>query len=138
MGYRGFAKDSGDEILSEINVIPLVDISLVLLLIFMVTANYIMTASFTVDMPGAKNAKATAQSEVVTIVVSREGPLYLENELVTTEELKKRIQGIYGLNPNISVIIAADRNVNFRNVVQVLDLLSELGITRLNIAAVTE
>jgi len=138
MGSRGFARDSGDEILSEINVVPLVDISLVLLLIFMVTANYIMTATFTVDMPQAKYAKAAAQSEAVTIAISRDGPVYLENEIVTTGELKRRMQGIYGLNPNISVIIAADRSVNFRNVVQVLDLLSELGITRLNIAAVTE
>ncbi|MDP2905272.1 MAG: biopolymer transporter ExbD [Candidatus Omnitrophota bacterium] len=138
MGSRGFSRDSGDEILSEINVVPLVDISLVLLLIFMVTANYIMTATFAVDMPQAKYAKAAAQSEAVTIAISRDGPVYLENEIVTTGELKRRMQGIYGLNPNISVIIAADRNVNFRNVVRVLDLLSELGITRLNIAAVTE
>ena len=138
MGSRGFTRDSGDEILSEINVVPLVDISLVLLLIFMVTANYIMTASFTVDLPQAKYAKAAAQSEAVTIAISRDGPVYLENELVTTGELKKRMQGIYGLNPNISVIIAEDRNVNFRNVVRILDLLSELGITRLNIAAVME
>ncbi|MDD5045393.1 MAG: biopolymer transporter ExbD, partial [Candidatus Omnitrophica bacterium] len=57
MAGRAFQKDSGDEILSEINVIPLVDISLVLLIIFMVTANYIMTSSFVVDIPREQHAK---------------------------------------------------------------------------------
>ena len=135
MASRTFQRDSGDEIISEINVIPLVDISLVLLIIFMVTANYIINSSFTVELPGAAHGKSTQQSDLVTISVSREGPVYLENELVTTEELKKKIRAQYGNNPNISVVIYADKNVNFKNVVKILDVLSELGITKLNIAA---
>ncbi|HTZ11963.1 MAG TPA: biopolymer transporter ExbD [Candidatus Margulisiibacteriota bacterium] len=138
MAGRALQKDSGDEILSEINVIPLVDISLVLLIIFMVTANYIVTSSFTVDIAQASNAKVTQQSDVVTISISREGPVYLENELVTTSELKKRMQSKYGNNPDISVMLSVDKNVNFKNVVYILDCLSELGITRLNIATVKE
>lgn len=70
MAGRGIQKDTGDEILSEINVIPLVDISLVLLIIFMVTANYIMTSSFTVDIPKATNAKKTQADDMVTISIS--------------------------------------------------------------------
>jgi biopolymer transport protein ExbD len=138
MAGRSFQKDSGDEILSEINVIPLVDISLVLMLIFMVTANYIMTSSFTVDIAQAAHAKVVQQTDVVTIGISREGPVYLDNELVTTEELKSKVRSIYKNNPDISVILSADKNVNFKNVVFILDYLSELGITKLNIAATTE
>lgn len=138
MASCGFARDNSDEILSEINVVPLVDIILVLLLIFMVTANYIVTSSFAVDIPQAKYGKAVQQKEIVTITISREGPVYLENELVTTGEFKKKMQQIYGNNPNISVMLSVDKNVNFKNVVHILDSLSSLGITKLNIAAVTE
>jgi len=138
MGGRGLQKDSPDEILSQINVIPLVDISLVLLLIFMVTANYIMSSSLTVDIPQAKHAKTAQQNEVVTITISREGPLYLENELVTTTELSTKMQSAYGKNPNLSVILSADKNVSFKNIVKVLDLLSGLGVNKISISAITE
>jgi len=138
MSGHGFTKDSGDEILSEINIIPLVDISLVLLIIFMVTANYIVTSSFTVDIAQAAHGKATQQSDIVTISISREGPVYLDNEVVTTGELKRRMQARYGNNHNISVMLSVDKNVRFKNVVNILDSLTELGINKLNIAVVTE
>lgn len=138
MGARGLQKDDFDEILSEINIIPLVDISLVLLIIFMVTANYIMTSSLTIDLPQASHAKQIQPYTTVTINVSREGPVYLENELVTSAELRKRMQAKFQSNHDMAVIISADRNVNFKNVVTILDLLSEIGISRLNIAAVNE
>lgn len=138
MAVHGFYKDSGDEILSEINVVPLVDISLVLLIIFMVTANYIMTPSFKVDLAQAAHAKVVQQADVVAISISREGPVYLENELVTAKELRKRMQAKYRSKPDISVMLSVDKNVNFKNVVNILDCLSELGITKLNITAATE
>ncbi len=138
MAGRGLQKDSGDEILSEINVIPLVDVSLVLLIIFMVTANYIMTTSIGVDIAQAAHGKASQRTDIVTISISREGPVYLENEVVTTEELQRKMQAIYGDNPNIAVMLSVDKNVNFKNVVYILDCLSELGITKLKIAAATE
>jgi biopolymer transport protein ExbD len=138
MSGRITQRDSDDEILSQINVIPLVDISLVLLLIFMVTANYIMTSSFTVDMPQAAHGKAISQDENVTITISREGPVYLDEKVVTTPELKRQMRAQFKKNPGISVILAADKNVNFSNVVRVLDLLSEVGISKLNIAAEEE
>jgi biopolymer transport protein TolR len=138
MHGRGFQADAPDEILSQINVIPLVDISLVLLLIFMVTANYIMTSSLTVDIPQAKHAKNVQQNEVKTITISREGPLYLENELVTTSELRTKMESAYGSNPNLSIILSADKNVSFKNIVKVLDLLSGLGINKISISAITE
>jgi biopolymer transport protein ExbD len=139
MGSRAsLQKDGGDEILSEINVIPLVDISLVLLIIFMVTANYIMTSSFTVDIAEAAHAGTIQQTDIITISIPREGPLYLEDRPVTSNELKIRMQMKYRDNPNISVVLSVDKNVNFKNVVRILDLLSELGMRRVNIAAMPE
>ncbi len=127
-----------DEILSEINIIPFVDISLVLLIIFMVTANYILTSSFTVDLAQAAHAKAVSETSMVSISVSREGPVFLERQLVTLAELKRKMRVEYRNNPNIAVMLSVDKNANFKNVVGILDMLSELGISRLNIAAASE
>ncbi len=138
MAGRGIQKETGDEILSEINVIPLVDISLVLLIVFMVTANYIMTPSFTVDIPKATHAKKTQADDTVTISISPRGTLYIESDLVAADDLKRKMGAIYKDNPNIAVVLSVDEKVNFKNVVTVLDLLSELGITRININASTE
>lgn len=138
MAGRGIQKDTGDEIFSEINVIPLVDISLVLLIVFMVTANYIMTSSFTVDIPKAAHAKKTQAEDTVTISISPRGTLYIESDLTTADDLKRRIGARYKENPNIAVVLSVDEKSNFKNVVAVLDLLGELGITRININASTE
>jgi len=134
MASRYFPRDSGDEILSEINVIPLVDISLVLLIIFMVTANYIMTSSFVVDIPKATHSQEIQASDTVTISISREGPIYLDNELVTTNALKEMIRNKHNKNPGLSIVLAVDKRTYFKDTATILDLLSELGITKLNIA----
>ena len=129
---------SGDDIISEINIIPLVDISLVLLIIFMVTASYITAASIKVDLPQAVYAKATEEVSTATITISRDGPVYFENQIVTTKQLREKMNSRYRDNPELSVVLSADKAVNFKNVVAVLDMLSELGITKLNISATNE
>lgn len=136
-GHR-FQTDTGDEIISEINVIPLVDISLVLLIILMATANYILTSAFTVDLPQANNAGAIEDDNLVTVRVSSDGPIYLENEVVTTAELKKEVGAKYKQNPDISVILASEKSTQFKDVIRVFDILSALGIKKLNIAVVNE
>ena len=138
MGARALQRDNFDEIVSEINIIPLVDISLVLLIIFMVTANYIMSPSLTIDLPQASHTKQIQPLDTVTINISREGPVYIENELVTSAELRKRMKAKFQNNRDMAVILSADKNVNFKSVVNILDLLSEIGISRLNIATVNE
>ena len=78
-----------EEIIADINVIPLVDISLVLLIIFMVTANY-LTSYLNVKLPEAKHGQEAAgvNPAFATVTVTQEGPIYLENKLVTMDELK--------------------------------------------------
>lgn len=138
MAGRGIPKDTSEEILSEINVIPLVDISLVLLIIFMVTTNYILMPSFTIDIPKAEHAKETQAADTITISISPRGTLYFENDLVAGAELKKKMEAAYRDNPRVTVLLSVDEKADFKNVVTVLDLLSELGITRININASNE
>ncbi len=130
--------DGENEIVSEINIIPLVDISLVLLIIFMVTANYVMTSYIKVDMPKAQYAKAGQFQDVLQISVSSEGIVYFEDKPVTGKELKSKIQQYSRTHKDPEVVLSADKAADFKSVVSVIDALSELNITKVNIATVEE
>lgn len=138
MAGRILQRDSEDAIISEINVIPLVDISLVLLIIFMVTASYIMTSSFIVDMPKAAHGGEVPQEDTVMISVTREGPVYVDDKLVSSAELKKTMKEKFLANAQIGVVLSADKGAYFQDVVSILDLLSGIGINKLNIATEKE
>lgn len=124
-----------DEIIADINVIPLVDISLVLLIIFMVTANY-LTAYLNVKLPEAKSAEQSAGTNPLyaSVTVTQEGPVYLENQLVTTDELKERLKERFKENSNLAVILNVDKRANFGSAVVVLDILQALGIKNTDIS----
>ena len=126
------------DIISEINIIPLVDISLVLLIIFMVTANYVMTNFIKVDVPKAEYAKAGEFSKVLNITITKDGALYFLDKPVKLNELKSRLAGFSHNNPDPEIILNADKNVNFKSVVSVIDILSDLNINKINIATVQE
>ncbi len=135
MAVRHYAES--DEIISEINVIPLVDVSLVLLIIFMVTANY-LTTYLNVKLPEAQYAEEVSDKNMLfaTVTVTRDGPVYLEDDLVDTQELKEKLAGRLAENPRMAVILNVDRRANFGNAVIVLDALQALGIKNTSIATI--
>lgn len=135
MAVRHYAES--DEIISDINVIPLVDISLVLLIIFMVTANY-LTTYLNVKLPEAKYSEDTSVNNpfYATVTITRDGPVYLENELVTTAELKDKLAARISQNAKMGVILNVDKRANFGNAVVVLDTLQALGIKNTSISTV--
>jgi len=91
-----------------------------------------------IKLPKASNTTPMAEGEQLSVTLTNEGALYLDKELITTKGLKERIYLRYKNNPRLTVILRADRLVRFKQVVNILDILSGLGITRLNIAAVQE
>jgi biopolymer transport protein ExbD len=124
-----------DEIIADINIIPLVDVSLVLLIIFMVTANY-LTAYLNVKLPEAKTGQNSAGSNPLyaSVTVTQEGPVYLENKLVTMAELKAKLKERFASNPKLAVILNVDKRANFGSAVSVLDLLQSIGIKNTDIS----
>jgi len=136
MAARVFDKD--DEIISDINIIPLVDISLVLLIIFMVTSNYVMTGYIKVDVPKARYAKAAQFREALSIAISGEGIIYLDDKPVTLKELNTKLALYCREHKDPEVILNADKAVGFKSVVAVIDVLSDLNISRINIATVED
>lgn len=125
-----------DEILAQINVIPLVDVSLVLLIIFIVTASHILTPSIRINLPQSTRASGISGMETIDIVISNEGIIYLEDEIVTMKELEERVAALHQENPEETVVISVDKATYFQRVIDALDLLNGLGIARLDIRTV--
>jgi biopolymer transport protein ExbD len=121
--------------ITEINVTPMVDIMLVLLIIFMVTATYITRKSIDVQLPeGATGRDQSASS--LSVVVAPGGKLMLQGEEVSMEDLRQRVPGLLQTNPEAEVLVDGDRQVEYGRVMEVIDALRGLGVK--NFAASVE
>ena len=128
-GRRGLRRSQG--VLAEINIIPLVDVVLVLLIIFMLTA-HVMEFGMEVDVPKTRTVKDTA--EVLPVInVARDGKLFLVDQPVNINELPERIAQKFAGSK--AVYVRADREVPWEIVAQVF---SELGEAKLDVRAVTQ
>jgi biopolymer transport protein ExbD len=122
------AGDDGD-IISEINVTPLVDVVLVLLIIFLVTASYIVKQSIEVDLPRAAHA-GEASGSILAVALTREGQVYLDGARADERELEARVRAALAQDRETRAIISADRMALHGAVVRVIDLLKGAGVTR--------
>lgn len=135
---RKWSLNSGrDKIMSEINVTPMVDVALVLLVIFMVTTPLMLNESFKIKLPTA--VSADAQPEVkLTISVTRENEIYLNDKPVTLEKLAAVITPKLETSSDKTVVIKADKHVYHGIVVQLLDICKKAGAQRLAISTEPE
>jgi biopolymer transport protein ExbD len=113
--------------ITDINVTPLVDIMLVLLIIFMLTANLIARQSLEVDLPKASQGTAPPASPL-GILLLRDGTLRLGGAPVTPTGLRDAIRAAVAANPSVQAIIGADKSVSHGRVVWVLDLIKSQGV----------
>ncbi len=125
-----------DEILAQINVIPLVDVSLVLLIVFIVTVSHILTPSIRINLPQSTRASGMTGMETIDIVISSEGIIYLGDEIVTMKELEERVAALHQKDPDKTVVISVDKATYFQRVIDALDLLNGLGIAKLDIRTI--
>lgn len=128
-----FKADQNDEIMSEINVVPLVDVILVVLIIFMVTAPMIMKPSINVNLPKAASGEATTPSKL-NITISGDGKLNLDGQMVEDAQVLAKAQEEVAKNPDIQAIIAADKDVPHGRVVSVLDIVKGAGVKKFAIS----
>ncbi|WP_409479134.1 ExbD/TolR family protein [Pseudobdellovibrio sp. HCB154] len=128
-----FKADQSDEIMSEINVVPLVDVILVVLIIFMVTAPMIMKPSINVNLPKAASGEATTPSKL-NITISNDGKLNLDGQMVEDAQVQAKAQEEVGKNPEIQAIISADKDVPHGRVVSVLDIVKGAGVKKFAIS----
>jgi biopolymer transport protein ExbD len=126
------------KLIAEINITPFTDVILVLLVIFMITTPLILQSSIKVNLPEAASAEPTKGPNQIEITITNEGSVYLVNKLVTRKELRDKVYVLERDNPDLNVVLRSDRLVRFKDIVGVLDILTEFGIKKLNIAATAE
>ena len=128
-----FKSDSNDDVLSEINVVPLVDVILVVLIIFMVTAPMIMKPSINVNLPKAGAGDATVPSKL-NITISADGTLNLDGKPADDQQVQSAATAESQKNPDIQAIISADKDVPHGRVVSVLDIVKAAGVKKFAIS----
>ncbi len=132
-------RDRKQKLVAEINITPFTDVILVLLIIFMVATPLIMQSSIKIKLPTAASAKPMENIRNQAIItITNESTVFLDDELVTRKELRKKMTMLSRENPNLAVILRSDKLVRFEDVVSVLDIFNELGIKNLNITATNE
>jgi len=115
-------------IITDINVTPLVDIMLVLLIIFMLTAHVIARQAIEVKLPKAASG-GTITPTTLGVTLTREGRLSLNGIEVTPDALRDAVRDAVAKDPKTQVIVAGDKDVSHGRVVWVLDLVKSLGVT---------
>jgi len=121
--------EGDDEMISGINVTPLVDITLVLLIIFMVTATYIVREAIDVDLPRAAHA-GEATGTTLAVVLTRDGAIYLDGVRRSEQELRARTREAVARDGETRAIISADKASLHGAVVRVIDLVKGEGVSR--------
>ncbi|MEM7448316.1 MAG: biopolymer transporter ExbD [Myxococcota bacterium] len=117
-----------DEIITEINVTPLVDVVLVLLIILMVTATAIVSKAINVELPEASTGEQSSASLAVSI--DDKGQLYFNETEVSREELRVRIRAERENKSDVRAVIAADGRIPHAQVVGIIDLLRQEQVTK--------
>lgn len=120
--------------LADINVTPLVDVMLVLLIVFMVTAP-MLAAGIEINLPKARAARPLPPKEPVVVTVGRDGVLTLGTETVTREGLAGVVKARLGGDLTRAVQVRGDRDASYGDVVGVIDLLAAEGIARIALVA---
>lgn len=115
------------KLMSEINVVPYIDVMLVLLVIFMITAP-LLSQGVKVDLPKAVAKPVESQDqETLVVTVDREGKYFLDDRRISSEELRRKVAAILRLRPQTPVLVRGDRSANYGEVVKVMTLLQSAG-----------
>lgn len=120
-------------IVAEINITPLTDIFLVLLIIFMVTSAAMVESGASISLPEVDST--AAQPKEVTITVTPENDVYINAEMTAYEDIEGVLRSLIANKPDLPVVLEGDRDVLFGNAVRILSLAQKAGATQIAIAA---
>ncbi len=125
----GGASDQEDESITGINVTPLVDITLVLLIIFMVTASYIVKETIEIELPRAAHGGETVQ-KTFAVLVTKDGRTFLNGVEMDDAGLQSAVREARAKGEDVQAIVGADKNATHGSVTHLLDVLKGAGVVK--------
>ncbi len=126
----GFIADEHDEVMSEINMIPFIDVMLVLLIIFIITVP-VMKHAVNVELPRAANEKEQIKPETVLLTVQADGSYVLGEEKIADEQLAPRLRAEAQKQPQPDLHLRGDRDVRYERVAQAMAAAQQAGLTKI-------
>jgi len=120
--------------MGEINVTPFVDVMLVLLIVFMVTAP-LLTVGVEVDLPKTKAGAINADAAPLVVSIKSDGSLYLQETVVESEALIPRLKAISNANPDVRIFVRGDRAISYGEVLSVMGRIQSAGFEKVALVA---
>jgi len=125
------ASQSGDDDeIGNINITPMVDVILVLLVIFMVTANFLKKESININLPKVQAADPNV-AQSVQVAITRDGKILLEGQSTTEEKLFANLQRDSKFRPNMRLTLSADENLSYGTITKLMGIIRKAGVTKI-------
>ena len=129
MAFGRLERNPGSRPMSDINMTPLIDVMLVLLVIFMITAP-LMTSSLKLDLPKTEGARPSDAPLFIAVAINEQGQMFVGDEAVTSEQLLQRARDAARRDPMTEVQLRADSRVPYGRVAELIGLVQDAGLSR--------
>jgi biopolymer transport protein TolR len=129
LGRRGRRRGSSFRPMAEINVTPMVDVMLVLLIIFMVTAP-LLTVGIPVNLPQTRAEPLSNPDEPLVVTINEKGAIYLQETTIADDALVPRLQAITENKPDTKIFVRGDKKIDYGRVMQVMGMIKSAGFTQ--------
>jgi biopolymer transport protein ExbD/biopolymer transport protein TolR len=136
MAFGRLERTTGPQPMSDINMTPLIDVMLVLLVIFIIAAP-LMTSSLKLELPQAETARPSQAPVFITVSIDAEGQLYLDEERLDAADFASRLTSEAQKNPQLEVQLRADKSVPYGRVAELLDKVQQVGLSRIGFVTET-
>ena len=125
-------------VIAEINMVPFIDITLILLIIFMVMSPMLVQMQMNVDLPKSNAINTTAEDDVIRIEVQKDGKILLDNRTYAIKDLEQELILRLGKANQKTILVEADKTVPIQTVVDVFDIAKKLGAAKLGIGVLAK
>ena len=134
MAFGRLERDKGTAPMSDINMTPLIDVMLVLVVIFIITAP-LLASSIKLDLPKTDAAKPNEAPKFVLLVVDKSGQAFLNDKPLASTELAQQLAQTAAQNPDTELQLRADESVHYGRVVEVMGIAQKAGLNRIGFVA---
>jgi len=125
-------------VMAEINMVPFIDITLILLIIFMVMSPLLVQMQLTVDLPKSASINTQAEDDVIRIEVQKDGTISVQNKQLSLKNLENELILRMGKASKKTILVQADKEVPVQQVVNVFDIAKKLGAAKLGIGVLSK